>query len=299
MLSYLHKFHAGNFADLHKQFILTEILGYLQDKNKPFSMIDTHGGEGYYPFSSKLAKNYRELQSGLGPFFNQINVLAQHAECPKLIQAYGDLLKSWNPNAVLETLPGSPLLLSHFLRKDSHLAICEKHPSVFFALTNNFSALKLKLNSKIALLNSDGYQTPKALLPPKEKRGLIFIDPSYEEKSEYEKIAKCLTESIKRFSTGIYVIWYPILNMRARDGLEWLIRQILKLPIQSLWQQEWLLEPELKPETSGFHSLKGSGLLCIHLPWQASGHLNLTLDYLNAHLFPGRILKQTWLKQSD
>lgn len=293
MLSYLHKYHAGNFADLHKQLVLTEIAQYLQEKNKPFSMIDTHAGEGYYDLSKHDAKNYRELQSGLAPFFKKMIASADKTKIPFLINQYFDILKSFNPHNTLEKIPGSPLLLSQFLNPQTQLNIYEKHPSVFAALANNFSSVP----SKLFLSNSDGYQGTKALLPPKEKRGLIFIDPSFEEKTEYEHITECLVQAIKRFSTGTYVLWYPILNNKTKDNLERLIKKLLRLPIQSLWQHEWHLEPNLNPETSGFYALAGSGILCIHLPWQADNHLNLSFDWLNSHLFPGRKCKEIWLKQ--
>lgn len=292
MLSYLHKYHAGNFADLHKQLVLTEIAQSLQEKGKPFSMIDTHAGEGYYLLNKHDAKNYRELQSGLAPFFNKLS-LSNTIETPDLIHQYFNIIKFFNPGKKLEKLPGSPLLLSHFLKPQTQLNIYEKHPSVFEALKNNFP----NAPAKFFLSNTDGYQGVKALLPPKEKRGLIFIDPSYEEKTEYEHITECLTQSIKRFATGIYVIWYPILNNKTKDSLERLIKKLLRLPIQSLWQHEWYLEPGLDPEKSGFYALAGSGMLCVHLPWQADNHLNLSFDWLNSHLFPGRKCKETWLKQ--
>jgi 23S rRNA (adenine2030-N6)-methyltransferase len=295
MLSYLHQYHAGNFADLHKQLLLTEILGNLTEKNKPFTMMDTHGGEGYYLFSSKLSKNYRELQSGLAPFFNQLELFKQDSKTPELLKKYARLLQNWNPNNSLEIIPGSPLLLSHYLRNDSKLIVCEKHPSVFAKLETNF----LSKNSNITLSQNNGYQLTKACLPPKEKRGVIFIDPSYEEKSEYEQLADCITHAIKRFSTGIYVIWYPILNNRPKDAIDWLIRKILALPIRALWQHEWYLESGLTRETSGFHALQGSGLLCLNLPWQADQNLNLSMDWLNTRLFPGRKVKHIWLKQPD
>jgi 23S rRNA (adenine2030-N6)-methyltransferase len=295
MLSYLHQYHAGNFADLHKQLVLTEILINLRNKDKPFTLIDTHAGEGYYCLTPKLLKSHRELQSGLAPLFAQAEQFTQRSDCPSLIRAYVEFLKHWNPDNKLKKIPGSPLLLSEFLRNDSKLTICDKHPSVFSKLKENFSSKK----TNFFILPDDGYQATKALLPPKEKRGLIFIDPSYEEKSEYENIAECVAQSIKRFSTGTYVIWYPILNNRSRDSLDWLIKKILKLPINALWQHEWYLEPGLDPEKSGFYALQGSGLLCIHLPWQSDNHLTSNFDWLNTHLFPGRKCKDTWLKQPE
>lgn len=295
MLSYLHRYHAGNFADLHKQLVLTEILMRLQEKAKPYSILDTHAGEGLYTYSDKLSKNYRELQSGLGPFFNQIDSFIDDISVPNVIRVYAQILKKYNPNNHLKKIPGSPLLLSSFLNQDIKLTLCEKHPSVFASLETHFSPAPVNLT----LSKNDGYQTAKALLPPKEKRGLIFIDPSYEEKTEYENIAECLTQAIKRFSTGIYVIWYPILNNRPRDNLEWLIKKISRLAIKSLWQHEWYLEPGLDPETSGFHALQGSGLLCIQLPWQTQDHLNVCFDWLNTHLFPGRKCKVSWLRQPE
>lgn len=293
MLSYLHRYHAGNFADLHKQLVLTEIAQYLQKKDKPFSMIDTHAGEGYYLLNKHDAKNYRELQSGLAPFFNKMVSAVNTTETPTLINQYFDILQHLNPHKKLEKIPGSPLLLSQFLKQHMQLNIYEKHPSVFATLQNNFSSI----SSKFFITNSDGYQGTKALLPPKEKRGLIFIDPSFEKKTEYEQITECLTQSIKRFATGIYVVWYPVLNNKTKDNLEKLIKKLLRLPIQSLWQHEWYLEPELDPEASGFYALAGSGILCIHLPWQADNHLNQSFYWLNSHLFPGRKCKEIWLKE--
>lgn len=296
MLSYLHKYHAGNFADLHKQILLTATLSYFTQKAKPFRIIDTHGGEGYYLLSDAfIAQNNRELHSGLAVYFNHLEKLLQSGDAPALLHTHAQLLKKWNPNNKLVTIPGSPLLFSDYLRADSTLLVCEKHPSVFAQLETNFSPQK----PGFKLLNESGYQATKAYLPPLEKRGLVFIDPSYEEKTEYEQIADCLIQAIKRFSTGTYIVWYPVLNNQPKDGIHWLIRRILKLPIHSLWQHEWFLEAEFNTKASGFHALQGSGLLCIQLPWQVDNDFITAMDWLNTYFFPGRKCTYQWLKQAD
>ncbi len=201
MLSYQHGFHAGNYADVIKHLVLTRLLSYMTIKAKPLLYLDTHAGKGCYDLNAAQALKTAEAQQGIARLWREKNTLSP------LFQPYIACLNSLNPNGNLRFYPGSPYLAAHLLRNHDRMVICEKHPQEFSALCTMSQG-----RPNLACLETDGLHTLKAHTPPKEKRGLIFVDPSYEIKTEYRQIPLALAQAWHRFATGTFCLWYPIVD---------------------------------------------------------------------------------------
>ncbi|HAU2042173.1 TPA: 23S rRNA (adenine(2030)-N(6))-methyltransferase RlmJ, partial [Legionella pneumophila] len=199
MLSYQHGYHAGNFADVIKHITLTRLLVYLTHKDKPLFYLETHSGRGIYDLKDKQSLKTEEYKEGINPvWLNRENL-------PSLFLEYISVIKQINLSATLRYYPGSPYFAISQLRSQDRLYLCELHPTEHNAL------LKLPhLNKKAHVSHTDGVSMLKALLPPPEKRGVIFVDPSYERKEEYKEIPTAIKNAYSKFSTGVYCVWYPV-----------------------------------------------------------------------------------------
>ncbi|GHT84554.1 ribosomal RNA large subunit methyltransferase J [Spirochaetia bacterium] len=208
MLSYRHAFHAGNATDVLKHAVLIYCLDYLGQKDKPFLAVDTHAGAGFYSLAEGYAAQNREWERGIG-------LLLEQAVLPSLLARYAAVTKSSLrvvPPAGFPSAgryPGSPALIQRLLRAQDRAVCFELHPADFMALEENFAA-----DRRFRLLREDGLGGLKALLPPPSRRGCVFIDPSYEMKSDYVLLPAKLAEALRRFPTGLYIIWYPLLGRR-------------------------------------------------------------------------------------
>lgn len=206
-MNYHHDYHAGNFADVLKHAVLARVLTYMKQKPKPFRVIDTHAGAGFYDLEGSEAAKTAEWQEGIARIFN--------AELPEaaagLLAPYLDAVRAVN-GAGLRYYPGSPLIARHLMRDDDVLVANELASAEFQRLKQELHRAK-----STTVLNIDARHAVKSLLPPKERRGLVLIDPPFEEKGEFASLATAVDDALARFSTGTYLIWYPVKDEAAAD----------------------------------------------------------------------------------
>ena len=211
MLSYRHAFHAGSHADVLKHTVLLQILDYLQQKDKSFWYVDTHAGAGRYRLQSPEAQKTREFASG-------IERLWSRTDLPAALQAYREAVRRENGGGALQFYPGSPLLSAQVLREQDRLRLFELHPQDYEVLKN-----VLADDERALLAKHDGLAGLKSLLPPAPRRALVLIDPPYEEQREYRQVVDALKDALRRFPTGVYAVWYPLLEQAEAKRLpQWL-----------------------------------------------------------------------------
>ena len=206
MLSYRHSYHAGNHADVLKHTVLVELLRYLCEKDKRLWYIDTHAGSGMYRLDVNGSVRNGEFHDGIGRLWNAANL-------PDALQRYLDLVRCCNPDGELTRYPGSPWLADKMLRRGDRLWLSELHPADHETLRAMFQDAKYA-----RVQQTDGFASLRSLLPPEPRRGLIVVDPSYEVKSDYTRLIECLADARRRFPTGVYAIWYPLLRTREAVG---------------------------------------------------------------------------------
>jgi 23S rRNA (adenine2030-N6)-methyltransferase len=256
MLSYRHGYHAGNAADVLKHFILLYVLDYVKKKDKNFIFIDSHAGAGKYSISDPYMQKNKEYLQGIEKIFRINND-------DIFLKNYLDLIKSINSNSDLKTYPGSCYLAAKILRIDDKLHFLELHPTEFSNLKKNFEN-----DSRIIIENEDSYKRLNKLLPPKEKRAVILIDPSYELKDEYEKVLNMLSACYKKFPLGVYIVWYPVLNNKKSESF---ILNILKANYKNLSHIEIITD-------SSNDGMQGSGLFVINCPWSIEKDIKKSLE---------------------
>ena len=262
MLSYRHAFHAGNHADVLKHFIEVQLLRYLAQKDKAFWYIDTHAGAGCYSLDSGFATQNTEFESGIARLWKRNDL-------PAALLEYVELVRHLNPDGQLKLYPGSPLVALELIREQDRLRLYELHPADYEILCETFSAY----GNRALLQKMDGFSALKALLPPPPRRALVLIDPPYEDKQDYQRVESALREGLKRFSNGVYAVWYPQLQRVESKRLP---EQLMQLPVKS-----WL-HVSLKvcaPGDEGF-GMHGSGMFILNPPWVLHGELREVMPYL-------------------
>lgn len=269
MLSYRHAFHAGNHADVLKHLILLQIAEYMGEKPAPFWIIDTHAGAGRYALDSAQAGKLGEFRDGVGRLW-------QASGLPPAAADYLDFIRMLNPDGELRHYPGSPWLASQLLRDGDRLRLYELHSTDIKFLQEAFKSA----GRKVTVSHGDGFAGLKALLPPPPRRALVLIDPSYETRDDYANVVKGLQEALKRFPTGTYAVWYPMLSKPESR----------KLPerLKALGAANWLnatLEVRA-PAKDGF-GMHGSGMFVINPPWTLEKKLHETLPRLSELLAQG------------
>jgi 23S rRNA (adenine2030-N6)-methyltransferase len=264
MLSYRHAFHAGNHADVLKHFIEVQLLRYLAQKDKPFWYIDTHAGAGCYALDSGYAAQNAEYESGIARLWDRDDL-------PESLADYVALVKHINPDGQMKLYPGSPLVAQALLRDGDRMRLFELHPSDSEILQQNFSGRGVLVQS------ADGFGALKSLLPPPPRRALVLIDPPYEDKQDYQRVVSELREGLKRFSSGVYAVWYPQLQ---RSDARQLPEQLKQLPVKS-WLNVALSVQGLSMDGFGMH---GSGMFILNPPWNLHGVLQQVMPYLVRHL---------------
>lgn len=266
MFSYRHAFHAGNHADMLKHFILALVLDYFNRKDKPYWYIDTHSGAGLYDLRGAEAQKVGEYKQGIA-------LLQQAADLPQALQDFLARLNTILPEA--ESYCGSPWLAQALTRADDKLRLFELHPADFAHLENNMRQAKLGRRGIIS--KSDGYQGLTAQLPPPSRRAVVLIDPPYEEKQDYRRVADTLKDALKRFASGCYLVWYPCLSREESQALP---EQLKKLSPDNYLHTELHVRA---PSTDGF-GMHGSGMFVINPPYLLAQQLADNLPALTQTL---------------
>ncbi len=260
MLSYQHAYHAGNFADVLKHLVLVKVLKYLKTKDKPLCYIDTHAGSGSYKLNSTEAQKNQEFLGGIGGLW-------QRQDFPATIADYVEIIQQSNQPGLLNRYPGSPAIASHLLDANDRLFLYELHPNEYKQLN-----IHLKKGKHIKAFNSDGLADSLGLLPPKEHRGVILVDPSYEVKTEYLAVIEALKAMHKRFATGCYALWYPVVDRKRNRALE---RKLSASGIKNIQ----LFELGLQPDNTTF-GMTACGVIVINPPWTLLADMQQALPWL-------------------
>ncbi|HDR0642447.1 23S rRNA (adenine(2030)-N(6))-methyltransferase RlmJ [Pasteurella multocida] len=267
MLSYRHSFHAGNHADVLKHLVLMLIIENLQQKEKGFYYLDTHAGVGRYRLFSEEAEKTAEFEQGIARLW-------QRDDLPEEVARYIKLIKQVNYGGkALRYYAGSPLIAAKMLRPQDRALLTELHPSDFPLLRNNFKEF-----DNVTTKRDNGFQQLKATLPPKERRGLVLIDPPYELKEDYDLVVNAIEEGYKRFATGIYAIWYPVV---LRQQTKRILKGLEKTGIRKILQIELAVRPD-----SDQRGMTASGMIVINPPWTLTQQMQNILPYLTNVLVP-------------
>jgi 23S rRNA (adenine2030-N6)-methyltransferase len=264
MLSYRHAFHAGNFADVLKHWVIVECVEYLKQKDKPLAYFDTHAGPGMYSLDSDFAQKTQEFQTGIAQIWND-------PELPKALQSYCELVKNLNETDALLHYPGSPGIAKALLRESDRLVLSELHRTEHVALSENFAHDK-----RAEVWKEDGFQRTLKLLPPPQRRGLILIDPPYELKEDYERVTDFLIAAHRKFAQGVYALWYPVVERYRIDEIE---RTLKQSGIRNIALFELGLEPDTYKR-----GMTASGMIVINPPWTLKKNIDSGMDYLVAKL---------------
>jgi 23S rRNA (adenine2030-N6)-methyltransferase len=274
-MNYRHAFHAGNFADVIKHIVLVRILIYLQDKPAAFRVIDTHAGAGIYDLTGEQAQRTGEFLTGIA----RVMQARFSEDVLPLVMPYLDIVRAFNPPAGLETYPGSPLIARALLRPQDRLMACEVEPN---ARKQLIAALRRDTQARVVDL--DGWMALPAFVPPKERRGLVLLDPPYEDQDEFGRLADGFAGAFTKWPTGSYLLWYPAKSRRATDGL---VRHVAAVAAGGPSPAKCLrLEFSAAPQTAD-STLVSAGLLLVNPPWRLMGELKAILPELEKPLGQG------------
>ena len=265
MLSYLHAYHAGNHADVIKHVVLLALLAKLTAKDKPLRYVETHAGAGGYDLRSPAARKNREYLGGIAKLWDAAGAPAPVARLLELVRRYHSGGQS------LERYPGSPWLALQMLRPADSVYLYELHPAEHRALEHEFGA-----DRHVTVLRADGLEGCVGLVPPPERRGLVFIDPSYEVKDEHVQVLDALVKAHRRFATGTFAIWYPVLERTWVQRFERAIRATGIAPVDVY---ELCVAPDGRDR-----GLTGSGMAVVNPPWKAREEIALALPWLAREL---------------
>ena len=269
-MNYRHAFHAGNFADVVKHATLARIIVYLKEKPAAFRVIDTHAGAGLYDLHGPEASRTGEWREGIGKLFDAALAPAARA----LLAPYLDAVYALNP-AGLRIYPGSPALVRVWLRTQDRMIACEREPGAAHALI-----AKMRADARVKAVAIDGYTALNAYLPPRERRGLVLVDPPFEQEDEFDRLGHALAAAHRKWPTGIYMLWYPIKDARATLAF---CRRLARLGIPRILRAELERGGARDPQR-----LAGSGLILVNPPWRLEAELAVLLPGLAQALGAGR-----------
>jgi 23S rRNA (adenine2030-N6)-methyltransferase len=272
-MNYQHAFHAGNFADVHKHVVLARILLYLQQKPAAFRVIDSHAGAGRYDLFGAEPTRSGEWRDGIARLWQARRQGEGRGAGWPLLEPYLEAVAACNPDGRLRSYPGSPVLVAHFMRQQDRLIACEIAPRACASL-----AAALRGDRRAKALPIDGWTALSAYVPPKERRGLLLVDPPYEETDDFTRLSAALAVAHRKWRTGIYALWYPI---KGRDGPDALAQHLRRLGIANILRSE--LFPGL-PRAEG--GLAGSGLIVVNPPFTLERELHIVLPVLVSLLAP-------------
>jgi len=266
-VNYRHAFHAGNFADVVKHAILARILVHLREKPAPFRVIDTHAGAGLYNLAGSEASRSGEWRDGIA------RLMAATLEKPAadLLAPFLDVVGALNERGSLRQYPGSPAIVRAWLRPDDRLIACELEDDAATALRAN-----MRGDPRIKTIEIDGWTALTAYVPPVERRGLVLVDPAYEQPYEYTRLARGLGDAHRKWPTGIYALWYPIKGRPEPDALA---KSVRRLGIAKILRAELTVSALSDPSR-----LNGSGMLLVNPPWRLESELSVLLPAFAAIL---------------
>ena len=259
LLSYRHSFHAGNFADVLKHVVLVEILDYLTRKESAFDYIDTHAGAGLFNLQSADAVKLAEYADGIGRLAAR--------DFPELAR-YLEVIYSFNSTFSLSVYPGSPAIAGYFLRPQDRAWLYELHPQDYKQLSRNMQSRR-----RVRVANEDGLKGLLGLLPPVSRRALVHIDPSYEIKADYDHVVEVLVKAHKKFATGVYALWYPVVERPRIVEME---RKLLRSGIQNVHRFELGVAAD-----SDSRGMTAAGMFIINPPWTLPERMSAILPRLS------------------
>jgi len=269
-MNYRHAFHAGSFADVVKHAVLARVLVHLLDKPAAFRVIDTHAGAGLYDLAGEEASRSGEWHAGI----ERLRAAELAPKAQALLKPYLDVVAALNRAGTLTTYPGSPALARALLRPQDRLVACELEPNAALALKRH-----LARDRRIKVVAIDGWVALNAYVPPPERRGVVLIDPPFEEAQDFARLAQGVETGHRKWPSGIYVLWYPIKGRQEPDALA---RRLKRTGIARILRAELTVGP-----TPAQGPLGGCGLLVVNPPWTLAGDLAAMLPEL-AKLLGGR-----------
>jgi 23S rRNA (adenine2030-N6)-methyltransferase len=273
-MNYRHAFHAGNFADVVKHIALTRILVYLQDKPAAFRVVDTHAGAGLYDLTGDEATRGGEWRTGIA----RLMQARLSDEVRALVAPYLDIVRAFNPGRDLVAYPGSPLIARALLRPQDSLVACELEPTARRQLIN-----ALRHDEQGRVVDLDGWMALTAFVPPKERRGLVVIDPPFESRDEFERLASGFAAAHAKWPTGVYMLWYPVKERRAAEALADRVARVANAGGEAkCLRVEFSVAPQT-PEAG----LVSAGLLIVNPPWTLAAELKAILHELEKPLGQG------------
>lgn len=266
MLSYRHGFHAGNFADVVKHAVLMLAIQSLLKKDAPLCYLDTHAGAGRYDLHAAPARKTNEFRDGIARIWSRTDI-------PALLTPYLDAVRALNPEGELRNYPGSPLLARTLLRDQDRMVLMELHTTEYPILKQEFAH-----DQHVAVHHVDGFQAIKGFVPPKERRGLVLMDPSYEVKTDFDHAVATLQGAYERWPTGTYALWYPVLERALVNRLE---RRLVISGMRKVLHTELCIRPE-----DIAIGLNGCGMVLINPPWQLDEQIRQLMPWLQQVLTP-------------
>jgi 23S rRNA (adenine2030-N6)-methyltransferase len=269
-MNYRHAFHAGGFVDVMKHITLARLIEYLKLKPAAFRVIDTHAGIGRYSLTGEEARRSPEWMDGIGKLLEA----KLPADAAALIKPYLDVVDSENRNGTLARYPGSPLVARKLFRPQDRLSALELHPADYRKLRDLFEG---DIQARVTEL--DGWLALNAYVPPKERRGLVLVDPPFEEPGEWERLLDGLSKAHRKWSSGLYMLWYPLKEPREVNAF---VADLKATGIAKMLRAELLIGPAIAG------SLYGSGLILVNPPFTLEAELKLILPALAAALAQGR-----------
>ncbi len=265
MLSYRHGFHAGNFIDVHKHITLMLLLESLKKKDTPFCYIDTHAGAANYDLRSDFAQKNREYETGIGRLWG-LNKL------PSWIAAYLDAVKTVNPDLQKDQngpryYPGSPVIARRMLRSQDRMILMELHNTEAPILKEYF-----KDDPQVSVHHRDGFEGLGGMVPSREKRGLVLVDPAYEVKGEFDRVVEVLTDAWNKWPAGVYAVWYPVQKKQPVPRFHYDLRNS---GMKKIYLHEFSVIPDAAP-----NRLSGTGMVIINPPWKFDKQIKAVLHWL-------------------
>lgn len=264
-MHYQHRFHAGNFADVHKHVLLCGLLRALIRKDAPWAYLETHAGGGAYDLGDEAANRTAEFRNGIERVYGA-------SGAPEPVAAYVGIVRALNAHGALQRYPGSPLFAAHYARAADRIVLCEREAAIAAELKAELGA-----DPHVAVHQRDGYEA-QALLPPREKRGLVLVDPPFERPDEFDAVNEFLSRAMTRFANGVYAVWYPY---KKRFDTERFLRRLRRDCAREA------INYVLETGASSEGQMHACGVVVINPPFSFVGEMAAALPWLADMLSQG------------